>query len=79
MGVWSEVHHKVGDGGIENAYLTVCPAPDFPDNGVLLFAENDRCKEAFGPIYLQLETSLMRALGKAMIECADEVDRNRNS
>lgn len=73
--VWTERTYQIGDGDYEpGQFLTVCPAPDFPDSGVLLATIGDKAEEGFGKLYLQLPTYFMRAIGEAIIKCCDDVE-----
>lgn len=78
MTVYTEREYKVGTEGVLE-YLTIRPAPDFPDSGVLLYAKGKADKEYFGEVYLQLDADFMRALGRALIACADDVQAVRTA
>lgn len=74
--VWTERSYQIGCGDFgPGEFLTVCPAPDFPESGVLLGALDEKAKSAFGSIFLQGTTEYMRAIGEALIKCADDVER----
>ena len=73
--VWTERIYQIGDGDFEpGQFLTVCPAPDFPEDGVLLASLGEKSESAFGKIYVQLSTEYMRAIGEALIKCCDDVE-----
>lgn len=74
--VWTERSYQVGNGDFDpGQFLTVCPAPDFPDSGVLLGAIGAKAEGAFGKLWLQGSTEYMRAIGEAIIKCCDDVER----
>ena len=73
--VWTERSYQIGDGDFEpGQFLTVCPAPDFPDSGVLLGAIGEKAEGAFGKLWLQASTEYMRAIAEAIIKCCDDVE-----
>ncbi len=73
--VWTEKQYNIGHGDFEpGQFLTVCPAPDYPDDGVLLAALGEKSETAFGKIYVQLSTEFMRAIGEALLKCCDDVE-----
>lgn len=73
--VWTERQYKIGHGDFEpGQFLTICPAPDYPEDGVLLAALGEEAESAFGKIYVQLSTEYMRAIGEALIKCCDDVE-----
>lgn len=56
MSVWVEKKYTVGDGDFEpGQFITICPAPDFPDDGVLLATIGKDAEDAFGKVYLQFQ------------------------
>jgi hypothetical protein len=75
MSIWTERSYSIGDAANEpGEFITVSPAPDFPDHGVLLATIGDKAENAFGKIYVQLSTEYMRAIGEALIKCCDDVE-----
>lgn len=74
MSIWTERNYLVGDED-SGAFMTVSPAPDYPESGVLLAAIGDKSENEYGKIYIQLSTEYMRAIGMALVACADDVDR----
>lgn len=75
MSIWTERSYSIGDHANEpGEFLTVCPAPEYPDSGVLLAAIGDKAENAFGKIYVQLSTEYMRAIGEAIIKCCNDVE-----
>lgn len=74
MSAWIEKEYKVGTGDSEGCYLSITPAPDFPEDGILLIADGDKNKAYWGEIYLQAGTDLMRRLGEALIACANDLE-----
>lgn len=80
MSAWTEKQYNVGHDDFEpGEFLTVCPAPDYPDDGVLLAAIGDKAEGAFGKIYVQLSTEYMRAIGEALIKCCDDVEAGKKN
>lgn len=78
MRVWTERKYLVGDSDMdEGEFLTICPAPDYPDDGVLIATFGEKSECAFGKIHLQLSTDFMRAIGEAIIKCCDDVEQGR--
>lgn len=67
--------YKVGTEDGDGHYLTIAPAPDFPDAGVILHSEGEKNKEFWGEVYLQGGTDLMRKIGEALIACANDVEK----
>lgn len=79
MSVWVEKKYTVGDGDFEPwQFLTICPAPDFPDDGVLLATIGKDSEDAFGKVYLQFSKELMRAIGESLIACCDDLEGAKN-
>ena len=78
MTAWMEKEYKVGDGHEIGSFLTICPAPDFPTAGVLLYTEGEKQEKYFGKVYLQLDVATMRKLGIAILECCEDVEAEAN-
>lgn len=74
MSAWMERSYKVGSEAHKGVYLTVSPGGDDPDNNVVLYAESGRSAEYFGPIRIELEASMMRKLGEALIACSTDLE-----
>jgi len=70
---FSERLYRVGD-STEGAFLTVCPGAERPE-AVLLFSDGVANSKYFGQIRIEMSSEFMRALGKALLDCADDVDR----
>jgi hypothetical protein len=73
MKAWTEVVRRVGHEDFDGHFLSVCPGPDAPEMLVLLHSDGEKNAKFFGQIYLQASPDYMRALGEAIIACANDV------
>jgi hypothetical protein len=71
-----QVVRLVGDEG--DPPITVMPDPDFSDGFVCVFADGPDAVKHWGPVRIgSLPADVARALGHALIACADEVGATR--
>lgn len=71
----TEVHRKVFD-DVHGHFLTVRPSADFPEECVMLYAEKSE-EEYFGSIRLELPAEMMRKIGQALIDTANELEASK--
>ena len=62
---------RVGSNG--EAPLTVAPAPEAPDGYICVVADGPAAVDQWGPINITFTVDVARALGHALIACANEV------
>jgi hypothetical protein len=77
MSAWLEKEYKVGNADSEGHYVTVCPAPDYPEDGILLYTDGEKNEKFWGKIYIQSGTDFMRKLGEALIACANDLEKTK--
>lgn len=71
---YSLEHHRRVYDDENGCHLTIRPSADFPDTNVLLMTEESE-EEFLGKIHLDLPAPMMRLLGQALIDTANEVEK----
>lgn len=60
----------------EGQCLDIRPWPDAPDS-VALMSVDARSADYFGRLELAMDPEFARAIGRALIACADDIDRDK--
>lgn len=77
MTAWTEHVRRIGHADYEGRFLSVCPGPDAPEVLVMLYADGKENADYFGPIRLECNSEFMRAIGQALIDCANELEKDK--
>ena len=62
-----------GEGGV---CLEICPNPDAPDFGIVLYTPNQKSIDWYGKVNIILNPDECRKLGEEMVKYADQFEKD---